>query len=48
METWSGHLEEGCRVLYLAELVIIELEQSNLTRIPDEDRIFMLKSKHQN
>lgn len=48
METWSGHLEEGCRVLYLAELVIIELEQSNLTRIPDEDGIFMLKSKHQN
>jgi len=44
-ETWSGHLEEGCRVLYLAEFVIIELEKSNLTRIPNDDGILVLKSK---
>ena len=31
-KTWSGHLEPGCRVLYLAELVIMEILDMNLER----------------
>jgi len=38
----AGHLEEGCRVLYLAELVIIELKGINLKRIRDEKNILRL------
>ncbi len=30
---YSGHLEEGCRVLYLAEIIIVELDQANLKRV---------------
>ena len=32
-KAYSGHLEEGCRVLYLAEIVIVELDGANLTRV---------------
>ena len=31
-KTYSGHLEPGCRVLYLAELVIAEIPNMNLER----------------
>ena len=31
-KAYAGHLEEGCRTLYLAEIVIIELEGLNLKR----------------
>jgi len=31
-KTWSGHLEEGCVVLYLAEIVIMEMEGMPLGR----------------
>ena len=41
---YSGHLEEGCRVLYLAEIVIIELKSSDLVRVYDDDRIMKLVS----
>jgi predicted DNA-binding protein with PD1-like motif len=30
--TYTGHLENGCRVLYLAELVIAEITDMNLER----------------
>jgi len=42
---YSGHLEEGCRVLYLAEIVIIELKSLDLTRVYDDDRIMKLVSR---
>ena len=42
---YSGHLEEGCRVLYLAEIVIIELKSSDLVRAYDDDRILKLVSR---
>jgi predicted DNA-binding protein with PD1-like motif len=40
---YAGHLEEGCRTLYLAEIVIMELKDANLTRIRDEKNILRLK-----
>ena len=42
---YSGHLEEGCRVLYLAEIVLIELKSMDLTRVHDDDRIMKLVSR---
>lgn len=36
---YAGHVEPGCRVLYLAELVIIELLGGNLTRKLDQDKL---------
>jgi hypothetical protein len=41
-KAYSGHLEEGCRVLYLAEVVIAELEAAGLHRVRDEKGINML------
>ncbi len=38
-KAYSGHLEEGCRVLYLAEMVIIELKSMNLARVYDDKHI---------
>ena len=32
----GGHLEPGCRVLYLAEVVILEFDGLSLTRVPSE------------
>jgi predicted DNA-binding protein with PD1-like motif len=31
----AGHLEKGCRILCLGEIVIAELKTPNLARIPD-------------
>jgi predicted DNA-binding protein with PD1-like motif len=45
---YAGHLEEGCRTLYLAEIVIIELKDAILIRIRDEKNILRLKKKIKN
>ncbi len=37
--TWAGHLEEGCRVLYLAEVAIARFESMPLVRRENEHRI---------
>ena len=37
--TWAGHLEPGCRILYLAEVVILETPGLGLARTPDEKGI---------
>jgi len=42
---YSGHLEEGCRVLYLAEIALIELKSMDLTRVYDDDNIMKLVSR---
>jgi uncharacterized protein len=42
-KAYSGHVEPGCRVLYLAEIVIVELEPSGLQRARDEKGIMKLK-----
>ena len=36
-KTYMGHLEPGCRVLYLAEIAIARLEGVRLCRRPDPD-----------
>ncbi|MGE5529082.1 MAG: PPC domain-containing DNA-binding protein [Patescibacteria group bacterium] len=39
---YAGHLEPGCRVLYLAEIVLFELHPAGLTRMRDERGIMRL------
>ncbi|MGO1172741.1 MAG: PPC domain-containing DNA-binding protein [Actinomycetaceae bacterium] len=41
----SGHLEEGCRILYLCEVVVIELGGHSLTREPNEHGVPQLVAK---
>ena len=41
-KAYAGHLEKGCRVLYLAELVIVELEPSGLQRVRNDKGILKL------
>lgn len=36
---FSGHVEEGCRVLYLMEIVIGKLDSAPLSRHPDDKGI---------
>jgi predicted DNA-binding protein with PD1-like motif len=44
-KTYSGHLEDGCRVLYLFEAVILEVEGIELTRRLDQHGISKLGLK---
>ena len=46
-KAYSGHLEKGCRVLYLVEMVIIELRSLNLSREPDKNHIVRLTGRPQ-
>ena len=43
-KAYAGHLEDGCRVLYLAEIAIIEIKGLDLKRIRDERQIQRLTS----
>jgi predicted DNA-binding protein with PD1-like motif len=38
-QAFGGHLEPGCRVLYLAEVVVVSLPGLNLTRVLNEKEI---------
>ena len=40
--TYAGHLEPGCEVLYLAEIVLMELAGSPLHRVTDENGLRQL------
>ena len=42
---YGGHLEKGCRVLYLAELTIIKYTGPPLTRKNNENGISLLQAK---
>jgi predicted DNA-binding protein with PD1-like motif len=42
---YAGHLEPGCRILYLGEVVIQELPGLALSRVPDERKISKLRMK---
>lgn len=44
-KTYSGHLEDGCRVLYVFEAVILEVEGIELTRRPNQHGINKLGLK---
>ena len=41
----GGHMEEGCKVLYLVELTIGELDGPPMTRRPNEHGVKMLQKK---
>lgn len=41
-QTWAGHLLDGCRILYLAEIVIQEVICSSLIRKPNENGVFLI------
>ena len=45
-QAYSGHLEEGCRILYLGEIVIIELKSINLTRVLNSKNVLELREKN--
>ncbi len=40
--TYAGHLEPGCEVLYLAEIVLLELTGKPLRRVTDENGLRLL------
>jgi len=42
---FSGHVEPGCRILYLGEIVIMEFEDMNIARRVDEMGLNMLCNK---
>ena len=42
---FSGHVEPGCRILYLGELVIMEFEAEGLERVKNARGIFELTMK---
>ena len=44
-KAYAGHLESGCRVLYLAEIIIAELKSSGLTRMYNKNNILKLTRK---
>ena len=46
-KAYSGHLENGCRILYLGEIVIVEMEGFNYSRIKNEKNILEL-TQHEN
>jgi len=46
-KAYAGHLEEGCRVLYLAEIVVVELKELNLARVYDDKHLLRLTGKTQ-
>jgi predicted DNA-binding protein with PD1-like motif len=44
-KAYTGHLEEGTTVLYLVEISLLELKNTGLKRIPDENSIAKLRVK---
>lgn len=45
-KAYSGHMENGCRVLYLCEIVIMELKSIGLKRIANKYGIKELENKY--
>lgn len=41
-KTWGGHLLDGCRILYLAEIVIQEIKRNDLIRKPNDKGAFII------
>jgi len=41
---YAGHLEHGCRILYLCEIVIAEMDGFDFCRIKNRDGILELKA----
>ena len=45
-KAYGGHLEEGCRILYLGEVAILELNDNHMTRVPNKQDIMMLEMEN--
>ncbi|MDR0442587.1 MAG: DNA-binding protein [Treponema sp.] len=43
---YAGHLEHGCRILYLGEIVIAEMDGFNFHRVRNKDGILELTNKN--
>ncbi len=43
-ETYTGHLEEGCVVLYIAEITLLEVKNLNLQRKRNEAGLLLIGS----
>jgi uncharacterized protein len=43
--TYSGHLEEGCSILYLAEVMLVEIEGFELDRVKNQDNLKLLSQR---
>ena len=41
-KTWAGHIPDGCRILYLGEVVVQELLGIQLKRKPDKDGVMLI------
>ncbi len=41
----SGHMEPGCRVLYLCEVAVLEFVGMDLTRVPDDKNVPQIVEK---
>ncbi len=42
---FGGHLEKGCRILYLGEVTLIRYTGPSLTRRPNENGVSLLEAK---
>ncbi len=40
--SWAGHLLDGCKILYLGEIVIQELLSEGLNRKPDKNGVLLI------
>ena len=40
--TWAGHILDGCKILYLGEVVVQELLGNKLERKPDKDGAMLI------
>ena len=45
-KTWAGHILDGCRILYLGEIVIQELLGNQLKRKPDKDGVMLISENN--
>lgn len=44
-KTWAGHLLNGCRILYLGEIIMQELLIEPLIRTADKNNVFLIDRK---
>ncbi len=44
-QTWAGHILDGCRILYLGEMVIQEILSQELIRRPNQDGAVLIFEK---
>ena len=45
--TWAGHLLDGCRVSYLAEVVLQEIRGGGLARKPDANGMMLITDREE-